>query len=232
MAVRPVFFVSTEDNFSVRAEDIDFKWFPGMSLSQRQHSARSLAESVQKKYPEKKILEVSRMSDNALGVKLSAFNLVYPAGNKTAGKPVECVFQSSKVFRDGGPYRDLITKSPKDAKTDPRLKTSGPLLEFDIEGEKWSNQPLTAFYDWIYMLALRAYPKLADDVSNYDVFTDIAFNPQKSFNCQAQTVALFVSLCKKNIVDQVLNSRETYLAYLNTDKDRVAGNANQMNLGL
>lgn len=232
MAVRPVFFVSTEDNFSVRAEDVEFKWFPGMSLAQRQHSARSLAESVRKKHPRKKILEVSRMSDNDLGVKLSAFNLIYPVGNETAGRPVECVFQSSKVFRDGGPYRDLIAKSPKDAKTDPRLKASGPLLEFNIEGEKWPNQPLTAFYDWIYMLALRASPKIADDVSNYDVFTDIAFNPQKSFSCQAQTVALFVSLCKNGIVDQVLSSREAYLSYLNTDKDRVSGNATQMNLGL
>lgn len=228
----PVFHVYKEENFSVRTEDVEFKWFPGMSLSQRQHSARSLAESVQKKHPGKKILEVSRMSDNALGVKLSAFNLVYPAGVQTAGRPVECVFQSSKVFRDGGPYCDLLEKSPKDAKTDSRLKSSGPLIKFDIEGETWPNQPLTAFYDWIYLLALRAAPQLANDVSNYDIFTDIAFNPKKSFSCQAKTIALFVALRKKGIVDQVLKSREAYFSYLNTDKDRVVGSATQMKLNL
>lgn len=232
MAIRPVFIVDAEKNFAVRTENFEFKWFPGMSLSQRQRSSRSLADVVQKNYPGKRILEVSRMSDNVLGIKLSAFNLIYPAGRETAGRPVECVFQSSKVFRDGGPYRDLMMKPPRDAKTDPRLKASGPLLNFNIDGEIWHNQPVTAFYDWIYMTALKAAPNLLDDVSEYDMFTDIAFNPNKSFSCQAQTVALLISLCKQGIVDQVLSSKENYLLYLNSDKDRVAGNAGQMNLDL
>ena len=32
----------------------------------------------------------------------------------------------------------------------------------------------------------------------YEAFTDIEFNPKKSFNCQAYSVALYKSLLKRN----------------------------------
>ena len=51
-----------------------------------------------------------------LGVKLSAFNL------KLNGYTLENIFQSSKVFSNGGPYRDLMNVAPKEAKRDGRLQ--------------------------------------------------------------------------------------------------------------
>ena len=36
--------------------------------------------------------------------------------------------------------------------------------------------------------------KLSDELLSYRAFTDIEFNPDKSFNCQARSCALLVSL--------------------------------------
>ena len=61
------------------------------------------------------------------------------------------------------------------------------------------------FYDYLYINALYQNKKLANEISKYDIFTDIEFNPQKSLNCQAHSVAIFVSLYKKGILDKYIN---------------------------
>lgn len=39
----------------------------------------------------------------------------------------------------------------------------------------------------------------------YDGFTDIEFNPQKSLNCQAKAAALYVSLCRNGLLAGIHN---------------------------
>jgi len=36
----------------------------------------------------------------------------------------------------------------------------------------------------------------------YDTFTDIEFNPKRSFNCQARSCALFVALARKGLLGE------------------------------
>ena len=60
---------------------------------------------------------------------------------------VENAFQAGKVFRHGGPFLDLLQKTPRDSKRDPRLSLSGDLSGFRLEGEHWPTFPLTAFYE-------------------------------------------------------------------------------------
>lgn len=124
-----------------------------------------------------------------LGKRLSAFNLVLD------GHPLECVFQSSKVFENGGPYRDLLDVLPKAAKRDERLKSSGKLIGFRYSEEDWPLEPKTVFYDWIYYNA--ASSTLSADelkqLTEYDAFTDIEFNTSRSLNTQARSIA-FVNL--------------------------------------
>lgn len=98
---------------------------------------------------------------------------------------VETAFQGSKVFEGKRQYTDLYAKDPRVAKTDPRLKSSGALMRFHFEDSDWPLQPKTAFYDWLYLLALADNPELAEDLLQFAAFTDIMFNPKKSFNCQA-----------------------------------------------
>ena len=100
MALRPVFRVSLDKTF-FKKEDIQFKYFNGFSIGQKQKSIQSLHNEYLKKYNEHKILEISSKSNNELGVKLSAFNLKIKT-NKGQEISVESAYQSSKVFELSG----------------------------------------------------------------------------------------------------------------------------------
>ena len=47
-------------------------------------------------------------------------------------------------------------------------------------------------------------------VLDYQAFTDIEFNPEKSWNCQAYSVALYVSLVKNGMLEKALDSKENF----------------------
>jgi len=209
LASRPIFIA--QDAFPyVKVEEIDFKWHPGLSVTQKKNSIKSLHEAAIKQHTHLSLLEISTKSDDPLGVNLSAFNLsVTMADGRSV--PVENIFQSSKVFERGGPFKDLLNVSPKEAKRDPRLIESGDLVGFISKDRLWPLQPTTIFYDWIYINTLRSNKKLAEQVSTFNTFTDIEFNPKKSFNCQARSAALFVSLLRQDLLDKVLASPDGFI---------------------
>ena len=208
MAEKIIFLESDRDYY---LEDyITYEYYSGFAVSQKQKCIKSLHSSTKEKYPEKKILEISTKSTTELGVKLSAFNLLFFHEELQENRHIENVFQSSKVFENGGPYRDLLNVSPKDAKKDERLKNSGKLVAFDLYGEKWPLFPKSMFYDWIYIKALMDNMELAKGLLDYDVFTDIEFNHKKQINCQARAAAIFVSLYKRNELDEKMKSMESF----------------------
>ena len=209
MAKRPVFVVNErQPYFSERW--IDFKYFTGFAESQRRKSVNSLQSEYISLFPNAKMLEVSRFSEETLGQRLSAFNLLGDAGNGQQ-RPVENIFQSSKVFENGGPFRDLLNVSPGAAKKDPRLQSSGQLVGFNYQGIEYPLEPKTFFYDWVYINALRNDENLKAELMKFNAFTDIVFNPEKSINCQARTIAIFVSLCKTGMLCECLKSRESFV---------------------
>lgn len=214
MATRPLFISENSGSNLVRIMPIEFKWHPGMARSQKQMSIRSLHEAAKNLFPNARVLEVSSMAEDHLGEKLSAFNLKFKTKGRGREIAVECAFQASKVFERGGPYHDLIDAQPIDAKRDSRLQSSGKLMGFEFFGQKWALEPQTAFYDWIYINALHLQLELAKAVLAYDTFTDIAFNPDKSINCQAGAVALYVSLQQRGLLEEALSSSESYLAII------------------
>ena len=124
MAQRP-YFISSNDNAFFREEICEFEYFNGFAITQKQKSIESLHEAILKKYPSAKILEVSRKSPRVIGEKLSAFNLILTSKKNGKEYPIENIFQSSKVFTNGGPYKDLLFCSPIEAKKDERLRNSG-----------------------------------------------------------------------------------------------------------
>ncbi|MGO7605177.1 hypothetical protein ACC718_17920 [Rhizobium ruizarguesonis] len=211
MATRPVFISESKGSSFVRVMPVVFNWYAGMAKSRKQMSVRSLHQASYELLPSVRLLEVSRMSEDVLGQQLSAFNLTFHTKNRRREIAVECAFQASKVFEKGGPYLDLLDANPVDAKRDERLQRSGNLTGFEFFGQRWALEPQTAFYDWIYINALHLRPKLAQEAMAYDVFTDIAFNPDKSINCQASAVALYVSLRRRDVIEEALGSRENYL---------------------
>jgi type I restriction enzyme M protein len=202
-------FISTPYEYQIYKEiEVEFEYFNGFAVSQKQKSIRSLHENVNKMDKSLEILEVSTKSTNPIGVALSAFNLKFYEINTDKEYPLENIFQSSKVFERGGPYRDLLNVHPKDAKRDERLKSSGNLIHFNYNGTIWEKEPKTMFYDWIYMSSLYRNESLSKKILEYNAFTDIEFNQEKSINCQARSAAIFVSLCKLGKLEKVLNNKE------------------------
>lgn len=198
MAVRPVFAPGKRKN-EADVFMTEFQWNPGLNVSQKRKNIDALHEAYQSRFPDRKVLEISSKSTEKLGVSLSAFNLKKHVPSLEKHIPVECVFQGSKVFSGGGPYTDLYTAAARDAKRDPRLKSSGELRSFRYEGEQYPLIPRTVFYNWIYINALLENPALAQQLLQYDGFTDIEFNPGKSLNCQAEAAALYVTLARKGL---------------------------------
>lgn len=208
MAIRPV-YIGIEEFPYFKKVGIEFQYYPGFSLKQKQKTFLSLHKSFLKRYPTRKVLEISTKSNNNLGIMLSAFTMMIRT--KKRRYSVECAFQSSKVFENGGPYIDLLYKSSIEAKKDFRLKNSGKLKLFNYLGREFPLEPKDYFYNWLYINALSFYNQLIKKMLNYDSFTDIEFNPDKSLNCQAKAAAIFVGLTKASKMNYVLESRDNFL---------------------
>ena len=203
MASRPAWSYREDKNRVVQAI-FEFQWNSGLSVSQKKKNVAALHQVIRADRKET-ALEISTRSDVDLGVRLSAFNL------KLEGVPLENIFQSSKVFRNGGPYTDLLDVSPKDAKRDERLRSSGELTGFRWQGQDWPLLPRTAFYDYIYCNAVRAAltEENVSALQQYTWYTDIEFNPKKSLNTQARSVAIYRAIIA-NDQFEVLEDPQTW----------------------
>lgn len=213
MAKRPIFLPKLHGEIGVTIEMVSFTWHAGFAKSQKQKSINELHQSASA-IGVSPILEISSKSEVELGVALSAFNLLITTKKYKSSFSVESAFQGSKVFENGGPFKDLFSKSPREAKKDDRIKSSGNILNFEFFGQVFPKEPKTAFYDWLYINALAQNTELANELHSYQAFSDIEFNPDKSINCQAHSAALYVSLINSNIDMADITSPEDYLALL------------------
>lgn len=86
---------------------------------------------------------------------------------------VECAFQGSKVFESGGPYKDIFGVTSREAKKDERIRNSGRLIKFQFFNADWELVPRTAFFDWLYINALKKQPEsMTEALLGYSAFTD------------------------------------------------------------
>lgn len=208
MVKRPIFMLLNQKPF-VKVEFVEFEFYKGLCISQKQKSIKSLHEAFLKIYPNEKVLEISSKSYEILGVNLSAFNLNFDFNGKKY--PVESIFQASKVFEFAGPFLDILQKTPKDAKRDERLQNSGKLSGFEFFGDKFPLFPQTFFYDYLYINALFQNFKKFTQIQNFTAFSDIEFNYKKSINCQARSACIFVGLLKSNLLQTALKNKENFL---------------------
>ena len=214
MANRPVFEPNDEKPYYFE-RGVEFTWNSGMSASQKKKNVAAIHEAYknQKGYSDKKVLEISSKSDEAPGIALSAFNLKRRMENRDI--TVECVYQGSKVFENGGPYTDLYDKTSREAKKDPRLQNSGALTDFQCgntiyhpDNQRYSRY---VFYDWLYITALLDNEDLLEELKNYDGFTDVEYNPNNSGACQARSAAIALSLERKGLLDGRIRDFEYFL---------------------
>ncbi|WP_064697205.1 DarT1-associated NADAR antitoxin family protein [Rhizobium aegyptiacum] len=223
MAERPVFIPSVDTPGFVKVVSFDIPWASGFAPVQKQKNVKSLhAAAAAGGYAP--LLEISTKSEERAGRHLSAFHLKVQSEHGEI--PLENAFQGSKVFEHGGPYTDLYLTDPRSAKRDPRLQESGRLVAFEFEGYEFPLQPMTSFYDWLYLNAIFPHRVwLRDRIDGqvrYAGFTDIEFNPNKSVNCQARSCALFVALMRANLLEKVMSSAEIFLKTMSEQSRRRA----------
>lgn len=213
MAKRPIFIPDIDAVGLVREVNVDITWHSGFAPVQKKKNIKSLHDAGARS-GFSPLLEISTKSDDALGQRLSAFNLKIESDDYGV-IPLECAYQGSKVFEHGGPYSDLYFSNPRDAKKDTRLDSSGKLLRFEFLGIQFPLEPKTAFYDWLYVTALA--PKRDEMIGrlrHYAGFTDIEFNPGKSVNCQAHSCALFVALMDSALLATAVRSPAAFIGFL------------------
>lgn len=186
MAIRPIFISTSDIENPFIKEDINFKWISGMSYIQKCKRRDSLKEEIEKIYDINKWLEVSTKSDKDIGIKLSALNLELITSSKKIS--VENVYQNSKVFENG--------------------KITG----FKYGSTYFENNPYGMYYDYIYMLALYQHLDLIEQMKDYNIFTDIEFNPQKSLNTQGRAVAIFKTLLSNDYL-KILENQNDFKKY-------------------
>jgi len=204
MAERPIFIPDPSSVRLLKEKFIAFTWSPGLAPSQKKKNVSALhAAAAEIGY--NSILECSTKSDEVLGQRLSAFNLKVET-DLCGVITLECAFQGSKVFENGGPYTDLFRTDSREAKKDSRLKESGRLTGFRFEGQEFPLIPQTAFYDWLFIRSLFPHREYLKRLEKYAAFSDIEFNPEKSINCQARSAALFISLLACGKLEECVSS--------------------------
>lgn len=171
---------------------------------QKRKDVLAFRKAVSEYYPDKKILEISRKSDNSLGVRLSAVNL------KLDGYPLECVYQSSKHFEGDGRFDFLLYEKPEYARKYVRDNAFGDVICFVYNGMLFNRHPKTMFYDYIYIKAVCQSGIDLSKLLEYGAFTDIDFNPAVSYNCQARSCAILVHLLKNGTLNHHLSSVDSF----------------------
>lgn len=200
MARRPVFVPNYDGALLVQECVLDFPWSPGMAESQKKKNVASLHEAASKAGLSR-VLEISSKSNDEIGRRLSAFSLKIDIDGSAF--PLESVYQGSKVFEHAGPFPEIFSFEPREAKRFIREKDHGRLVRFELAGCSYPLNPKSAFYDWLYIRALAKHESWIEQNVSFDGYTDIEFNPEKQVNCQARAFAEFKSLAAKSKLEIV-----------------------------
>ncbi len=98
------------------------------------------------------------------------------------------------------------------------------VFEFSFDTNKnkdFPTEPKTLYYDWIYCRALNHYKEYISELLKYEVFTDIEFNHEKSINCQARSVAIYMFLYKKGVLKEALSRIDSFKKYAYQDYEDI-----------
>lgn len=217
MATRPVFMVSTENAKHFCIVNTVFEFVGCFSPSKTKQSIESLHNSFLRLNPSKKVLEVSSRSNSNLGLKLSAHNLMLSTKNKNIFA-LDSIFYASQVFQNGGPYLDLLNKDVSVAKHDKRLVKSGDLVGFKFFHLSFDVEYINAFFNYLYISTLHKIKEnriFADELMQYDAFTDIEYNVGSYSEAEACT--LYVALRNKGLIEKALLSKENFIKIVYKD---------------
>ena len=137
----------------------------------------------------------------------------------TQDVPISTVFEAAKVFEHGGPFADLLTCEPPKVHKDTRLRTSGELLCYSLEGSEYPTEPYPdSFFEWLYCRALKQFPEKAEQLSRYNAFSDIAAaaDSKKYYGDSSRAAAIYVGLAAAGKLS-CIDSYESFIAEVYTE---------------
>lgn len=176
-----------------REQPVTFTWIKG---SKRQN-IRAVHDAVHITDPDVSILEISSASVQPEGEAVSSLRLLLHLDSVAQDVPISTVFEAAKVFEHGGPFADLLTCEPPKVHKDTRLRTSGELLRYSLEGNEYPTEPyMDSFFEWLYCRALKQFPEKAAKLSRYNAFSDIAAaaDSKKYYGDSSRAAAIYVGL--------------------------------------
>lgn len=192
-----------------------FTWIKG---SKRQN-IRAVHDAVHTTDPDFSILEVSSASVQPEGETVSSLRLLLHLDSVAQDVPISTVFEAAKVFEHGGPFADLLTCEPPKVHKDTRLRTSGELLCYSLEGSEYPTEPYPdSFFEWLYCRALKQFPEKAEPLSRYNAFSDIAAaaDSKKYYGDSSRAAAIYVGLAAAGKLS-CIDSYESFIAEVYTE---------------
>lgn len=198
-----------------KEQPVTFTWIKG---SKRQN-IRAVHDAVHTTDPDFSILEVSSASVQPEGETVSSLRLLLHLDSVAQDVPISTVFEAAKVFEHGGPFADLLTCEPPKVHKDTRLRTSGELLCYSLEGSEYPTEPYPdSFFEWLYCRALKQFPEKAEPLSRYNAFSDIAAaaDSKKYYGDSSRAAAIYVGLAAAGKLS-CIDSYESFIAEVYTE---------------
>jgi hypothetical protein len=193
-------------------KEFTFNFYGGFSLSQKQKTIDSFHKEIADDGINE-ILEISRKSKNPIGSSLSAFSLMLTIHNQKY--PIECVYQSSKVFNHNIQFKEALNLTPSESKKLIKEKVENEkliLTGFNCFGVDFPITPTTIFYDYIYVMALYQNHEIASNVVDFYCFTDVEFNHKKQFASQARSCAIYKYLHDHDLVEETIGDISKFIS--------------------
>ena len=198
-----------------KEQPVTFTWIKG---SKRQN-IRAVHDAVHTTDPDVSILEISAASVQPEGEAVSSLRLLLRLDSVAQDVPISTVFEAAKVFEHGGPFADLLTCEPAKVHKDTRLRTSGELLRYSLEGNEYPAEPYPdSFFEWLYCRALKQFPEKAEPLSRYNAFSDIAAaaDSKKYYGDSSRAAAIYVGLAAAGKLP-CIDSYESFIAEVYTE---------------
>ena len=197
----------TQDGLCLR-QVTRYEWFAGgnTDLEEKQNRVKSLHNNFNLYRPDFKLLEISSISPQPLGVQVSGLRLRDSKGNL-----IEGVYKGS-IDYEGGQLEDLYyVETAREALTDKRGHELGLFSHYNLYGKRVPTEPITLMRYWLWCDAVYSQKNLLERVLEYNGFTTYFSRPSRDyFGTYPEAASLLVALNTRGTVDEAMKNIESF----------------------
>lgn len=161
--------------------------------------------------PNKKLLNASFSSRDKFSNLVNPYNLVVDY-NSNNFYPIENVFLASEVFKNGGPYKDLLTMKAKDARKDPRITDFKEFEGYYHKGMIFFSSEAQDLYNYLFASALKnTESEIAKKLLTYDAFFDGNQTANTYKLNSSISLAVYKGLVNQGLLEKALENKKSFL---------------------